>query len=708
MSFGDGHRDNPPSRLPFLSSRALRVDILTAFVGLLLATVLTIAGFTHHRNRQAILDLSDDLVGHAASVSTEKATAYLEPAAAMAEVCAGMTGETLVAGGDITSLENYAVQMVAAYPQFAMINMGDEHGNFLMPKKLPDGTIATKIIRRTDDPPTVTWKYRDHAGHVIRSETSTEIDYDPRVRSWYTGAQQSGKRHWTDVYIFFTDRRPGITASYPVLTDDGEFLGVVGFDIELESLSDFLSNLQVGENGLAFILDDSGDVVAYPHSKGVVVEDEQGLRTAHLDEVSDPWVAASLDEYNRAPQTSFTFVHSRRRYIASYTPLLATGGTEWMIAVVVPEEDFTGPLRAADRGVMLLSLLILALAVIATTYIARRISRPIAQLSEETTRIRNFDLSGEMPVSSPIREIQLMEDSISAMRTGLRSFQKYVPAALVRQLIETGEDARIGGQTRDLTLMFSDVNDFTGRSEMLSPEELMIHLSEYLDELTGMVIRHGGTVDKYMGDGIMAFWGAPVEDTEHAAHACRAALACQVRVEQLNRMWEEKGMMSFPTRWGIHTGPTVVGNVGSAERMNYSAVGDSVNLASRLEAVNKIYHTSVIVSEATLLSAGDVFIYRPLGTVTVKGKQEIVRIYELLCEAEDPEASRAERLAELFEQALRLYLDREWSEATATFEAVSSEFPNDGPSAECLRRCHQFMQASPGPEWDGILRLDHK
>ncbi|NLO04246.1 MAG: hypothetical protein GX131_00315 [candidate division WS1 bacterium] len=708
MSSSDLKSEDTQGRLSFLSSRALRVDILTAFVGLLLATVVAISGFTHHRNRQAILDLSDDLIGQAANMSLEKAAAYLEPAAAMAELCAGVTGETLASGGELADLETYAIQMVATHPQFAMINFGDEHGNFLMPKKLPDGTIATKIIRRTANPPMVTWNYRDSAGRIVRSETSPLIDYDPRARSWYMGARETGERYWTDTYIFFTDKRPGITASYPVLSDDGTLLGVVGFDIELESLSHFLAGLKIGERGVAFILDADGDVVAYPHADSIAVESEEGLRTAHLAEVSDTWIAASLDEHNRTMRSSFSFVHAGKRYLASYTPLLGTVRKKWKIAVVVPEDDFTGPLRSADRGVMLLSLLILTGAMIATTYLARRISRPITQLSEATARIRDFDLSGETPVSSPIREIQLMEDSISAMRTGLRSFQKYVPAALVRQLIETGEDARIGGQTRDLTLVFSDVNDFTGRSEMLSPEELMIHLSEYLDELTHVLIRHGGTVDKYIGDGIMVFWGAPLEDTEHAANACRAALACRVRVEQLNRIWREQGKTPFPTRWGIHTGPTVVGNLGSAERMNYSAVGDSVNLASRLEAVNKIYRTCVIVSESTALGAGEGFIYRPLGSVTVKGKQEAVKIYELLCEAEGPEALRAAHLAGLSEQGLKLYFDRQWNEAAAVFESITQEFPDDGPGEVCLRRCRQFMTTPPDPDWDGVLRLDRK
>lgn len=695
-------------KIPFLSSRTLRVDILSAFIALLLVTVLTIAVFTHQRNRRAILHLSGNLIEQTADATLRQAGSYLEPAAAMAEVGARVATATFATDGDTADLQAAVIKILISYPQFAMVNVGDEHGNFLMPKKLPDGTLAIKRIRRTATPPTVTWDYMDAEGRIVRSETSAEIDYDPRERAWYTGAGQVRGRHWTDTYIFFTDRRPGITASYPTFGSDGRLLGVVGVDIELATLSEFLAGLDVGRNGVAFILNANGEVVAYPQADHMVVEGQDGPRPVHVDELSRAWIGASLLEYTHSRRTRFTFTHEKKRYIAAYRPLPASVGKDWVIGVVVPEDDFTGPLKAADRGVMLISLLILAVAVTATTFLSRSISQPIVRLTEATTRIRNLELDNETAINSPIREIQLMEDAISAMQTGLRSFRKYVPATLVRQLIQTGEDARLGGQTRELTVLFSDITDFTPTCEGMPPQELMLHLSEYLDELTRVIIEHGGTVDKYIGDGIMAFWGAPARDPAHAERACQAALASRERLAALNARWTARGSVPFPTRWGIHTGETVVGNVGSTERMNYSAIGDGVNLASRLEAVNKIYHTSIIVSQSTRDAAGDGFFCRPLGAVAVKGKQECVRIFELMCTATAPSRADAERLAMLFEAGLQRYLRREWTDAADAFERAKAAFPTDGPTAVYLQRCHEFIRTPPGPDWDCVLRLDHK
>ena len=216
------------------------------------------------------------------------------------------------------------------------------------------------------------------------------------------------------------------------------------------------------------------------------------------------------------------------------------------------------------------------------------------------------------------------------MRNSLQAFQSYIPAELVRQLIQQGEGATLGGRERTLSILFADIANFTTISENMDPEPLMLQLSDYLGMLAEKIRFNHGTVDKYLGDGVMAFWGAPVPSEQHAIHACQAALSCRKGIQEMNRSWELKGKKPFWSRIGIHTGVTLVGNLGSQSRMNYTVVGDSVNLASRLEGINKIYQTEIIVSSDTRDAVEKEFLFRPLGSVAVKGKQQEVEIYELV------------------------------------------------------------------------------
>lgn len=391
---------------------------------------------------------------------------------------------------------------------------------------------------------------------------------------------------------------------------------------------------------------------------------------------------------------------SGRRYIASLRALPARFGRGWRIAVVVPVSAFMWQVERANREAVIIAVVALLLSVIPATVLARSISRPMAVLARDALRIRHLHLDTDVSIRSRIREVQTMSDAMAAMKAGLQSFRCYVPATLVRQLVETGEVAKPGGQLRELTILFTDIENFTGTSEDLSPEELLPHLSQYLDELTDIIQAEEGTVDKYLGDGIMAFWGAPVWHADHAARACRAALSCQDRLAELNETWRRQGRPVFRTRIGVHTGEVVVGNVGSTDRMNYSVIGDSVNLTSRLERANKVFGTLVIVSGATQQQAAEEFVFRPLGSVDVRGRREETPIYQLLACREDPDAEEGAALAEQFSAALTAFLDRRWERAAEGFEAILRRWPDDGPATAYLARARAYAQTPPDdPDW---------
>ena len=281
------------------------------------------------------------------------------------------------------------------------------------------------------------------------------------------------------------------------------------------------------------------------------------------------------------------------------------------------------------------------------------------------------------------------------VRETRRAFARYVPPELVRRIADRPEALALGGEERELTLLFADLANFTALAEGLSPREVVRVLSDYFEAMTSVIHDHGGTVDKYIGDGIMAFWGAPLPDASHARHAVEAAVAMQQAFDALAARHAAPGRPTLAMRIGVHTGPAIVGNVGSAHRFTYTAVGDAVNLAARLEGANKRYGTSILVSEATAKLAAHSM--RPVDAVTVPGKREVVRVFTP-CD----DASLVERTKAAFEA----YRARRFEESAALWRAMLSERPDDPLAATFVTRLGMLVAVPPPSSWNGVTALD--
>ena len=288
-----------------------------------------------------------------------------------------------------------------------------------------------------------------------------------------------------------------------------------------------------------------------------------------------------------------------------------------------------------------------------------------------------------------------------------RSFSQYVSPKVIRLIEE--DPARYlhpGGEMKELTVMFSDIRSFTTISEALTPDELVLLLNEYLGEMTSIIFHHFGTLDKYIGDAIMAFWGSPVPQADHARQACASALEMQRRLRDLNKQWAEQGRKQLAIGVGVNTGPMSVGNMGSPQRLAWTVMGDNVNLASRLEGINKQYHTGIVISESTHEQARDGFVSRELDRIRVKGKLHPVKIYELLDFA-DKSSAYGDLLAR-FADALAAYRAQCWPQAIEKLEQLLILYPDDGPSHEFLRRCHEYIGHPPPADWDGVYVMETK
>jgi len=334
-------------------------------------------------------------------------------------------------------------------------------------------------------------------------------------------------------------------------------------------------------------------------------------------------------------------------------------------------------------------------------WFSRRISRPLLALSQDMARIQDFQLDGEVVVDTRISEVLTMKASLDNMKRGLRSFKKYVPADLVAELIGLQKEAVLGTEKAQVSVFFCDLENFTNASERLTGDELNLLLSSYFDRVTRVLQTHGATVDKFIGDGVMAFWNAPRPTPDHPQRAVTAALDVRRNLEELAQDWARRGLPPLSTRIGLNSGPVLVGNVGHENRLSYTILGDAVNLASRLESLNKYYGTGILAGQQTLLALEPGAVWRPVDQVAVKGKTQGTLIGEL---AEVEPAWWA-----AYRRAWERYRVGDFSGALAGFDAVrTDEGQVDGVSRVLGDRCRRFLAQGVPDEWTGTWVMQDK
>ena len=288
-----------------------------------------------------------------------------------------------------------------------------------------------------------------------------------------------------------------------------------------------------------------------------------------------------------------------------------------------------------------------------------------------------------------------------------KAFSHYISPILVEQIIKEPQRLRLGGERKIITVFFSDLAGFTTLSESREPEELVMFLSEYLQEMTQIILNYDGTVDKYEGDAIMSFWGAPITQQDHAVRACMAALENQKRMVTLREEFQKRGFPPIKVRIGLNSGPALVGNMGCSGRFDYTAIGNTVNLASRLEGANKIFDTGIMIGEMTYELAKHAIAARMLGKIQVKGKNIPETVYQPLA-TQDSVSLVQKMLIHEFDQALSLYYERKFTQAKDAFKQIYLSFKEDGPSYTYLYYCDKCMQNPPESNWQGVIKLDSK
>jgi len=414
-----------------------------------------------------------------------------------------------------------------------------------------------------------------------------------------------------------------------------------------------------------------------------------------------PTLKASFQPpYHVRVETEF-YTDEYGTFLSAFAPLVRPDGT--LEGVLGIDMDASRIIALEAQLLFLvggLTLGITALMALLAWWFSRRIVRPLQALSQDMGRIQEFQLDGEVVVDTRISEVVNMKLSLDNMKMGLRSFKKYVPSDLVAELIGLQKEAVLGTEKAEVTIFFCDLANFTAASEMLTSEELNVLLTGYFGLVTRVLQNHGATVDKFIGDAVMAFWNAPKAVVDHAWQGAKAALAVQKGLNVLTQEWKARGLPPLVTRVGLNTGTVMVGNVGHEDRLSYTVLGDPVNLASRLESLNKYYGTRILAGEETLKALGDRLPWRPVDKVAVKGKTQGTLIGELA--ETEPEWWPAYR------RAWELYRAGDFSAALAGFEAVQTADDPDGVSGVLAGRCRRFVEAGVPADWTGTWIMQDK
>jgi len=316
-------------------------------------------------------------------------------------------------------------------------------------------------------------------------------------------------------------------------------------------------------------------------------------------------------------------------FLSAYKPIFKDGKILYVVCSDIKSVDVEKYISNYKKKFTcaFLTLLIIIFPIIFS--ITNMIRRPLNKLRDEILKLKDLDVDEHIDFKSSISEVNDMIDATDKVKTGLRSFSKYVPDKVVKQLISQGKDAKIGGEKEHVTILFSDIEGFTSISENNDTQEVVTALNEYFDIYVHCLEENGATVDKFIGDAVMAFWNAPNKVDNHEFIAVKTAMEIVKEIEVLNQKWKSEGKkFIFKTRIGINSGEVIVGNIGSTNRINYTVTGDPVNLASRLEMANKQYNTKILIGENVYNKTKDSIDYNYIDTVKVKGKEVYVKVYQ--------------------------------------------------------------------------------
>lgn len=622
----------------------LRPSMIILFMIMALPFLITLIVLTYTTTSKAVTKTSEEMVERFNSEIIKNLQQTLDPVITLTRSAAALSKQQPEFFKKDTSWDLLRTHTEHS-PDVFSAYIGFEDGSFRAVYR------ASEKIRffgqATPQEATFAYRYREPGGklstsdrlHLLDSKQQVlerrivETAYDPRLRPWYQTAAVQKKSIVVGPIVFASNGEPGLTFATPVIVNN-RVIAVIGMDVTLSSMQKFLTNNRISENAISLILDSQMRVVASSKHPDEV---EKDIGKSNIPQITD--MASTLPRQALLALPSgqfrggfqFDSLTDGTRHMAIISDAHIDAPTDWRVLVIAPATDFLKEISENNLIIACIGALAIAIQVLMMYFISKRIARPLEELAEQVDDIEQlrFDQTTLTPRSS-FSEIDRLAVSVDRMKKAIGAFAAFVPVDLVRGLLRSGQQLELGGRSQFLTIMFCDLESFSTLSENTPSQELLLRVSKYLEITTRAINEELGTVDKFIGDGVMAFWGAPQTLDNHGFHACSAALKIQERMDQMNQIWIEQGLAPLKVRIGIHSDAVLVGNIGSHERMSYTVMGDGVNIAARLEGVNKELGTRICISKAVFRESGEKLQLRRLDDVIVKGRKASIEIYELL------------------------------------------------------------------------------
>jgi adenylate cyclase len=560
-----------------------------------------------------------------------------------------LSATPLLADSDDRSEDDRAIVLFKAalqkLPQADSLYVGYENGCWLQVRRVdvltpaerqklgaPAGAVYNVNLVRpiADGNPPMRRIFEDEDGNRTGAFDLQDYGYDARKRVWYRDTMQANRALISSPYASFSIGTPMITLSTPL---HGRVRGVIAADLKLDKFSELVHAQRPGEHGTAIIFDSFGVIIAHPDFARL--EDNASAHASpqlpEIREIKTGLVGAIMRKWDGGERYEGSMQDDDGRdYLFRLQKFSQGGEYSGYSLLLAAEDDFAQDVRTLQLRGIVIALIVGGCFIPAAWIFGGRMSSRLKRITAQASELRALAAPDDAPVTSRIKEIDELGRTITVAWRSIWSFARFVPKDIVKGIVDGSISTELGGTRREVTILFTDVSNFTGITEAAEPDSVMRQMSRHFATLTEVFLAEGGTIDKFIGDSVMVFWNAPHLQSDHVERACRAALSAETASDALNARFEAEGLSSFVVRIGIHCGDAVVGNVGSMERMNYTVLGNTVNLAARLEGLNKEFGTTILVSDAVRERVEHRFRFRPIASVTAKGMSTETRVYELV------------------------------------------------------------------------------